>query len=304
MSEPTGIVLRVNTLARAFNHAVNCFCSICLGQNFENDFKTYIIQLELTKLRLTRWGNALGLTDINDDTTLEQTDLSKSQMMLGTRGLQRISDIFAAAEKTAENLLDHKEFEQEQCLDDRHEIVRSLLEKLSLSRLSNISPSKVSKTKWALYKKEEFDSLINGVTTLITQLEANVKPPSKKIETLCDEELASIGTEDKSRINILTPLVAELDKSLLDAIKKFRREQEENASNFMYSVDNQGLQANEDTRTVTGYLGGPDNWDQSKERLYVCLELGRSKNRICIDLRRKHVTLCLGSVLQASLWCK
>jgi hypothetical protein len=119
MPDPTSIAFGVIGLAGAFNNAVNCFRFVRFGQNFENDFKTHLLQLELAKLRLTRWGKAIVLSEITDFTKSEDLKIPENEVKLVTETLNHIVDQFDQAEKTANKMLTHELYDQDECLNNR-----------------------------------------------------------------------------------------------------------------------------------------------------------------------------------------
>jgi len=73
MAEAAGLAVGVTALAGLFSNAVECFEIVQLGRTFEKDFETAQIRLDICRLRVSRWGAALGL-----DRNLQPTEASSA----------------------------------------------------------------------------------------------------------------------------------------------------------------------------------------------------------------------------------
>ena len=82
MAEAAGLAVGALSLAGLFNNAVQCFEFVQLGRNFGRDFETSQLKLECARLRLYRWGAALGLgEELQDERLLEdRLGLSATEM--------------------------------------------------------------------------------------------------------------------------------------------------------------------------------------------------------------------------------
>ena len=59
--EPVGLKIGIAGLAGAFTACVDCFEYIQLGRQFGQDYGNCLLKLDVAKLRLSRWGVAMGL---------------------------------------------------------------------------------------------------------------------------------------------------------------------------------------------------------------------------------------------------
>jgi hypothetical protein len=97
--EPAGLAVGVIALAGLFNNAVDCFEYVQLGRNFSGSFQTNIIKLDNARLRLSRWGQSIGLGgDLEevqslDSATLSPEDTARAEALIG-----QIQELFAKAE--------------------------------------------------------------------------------------------------------------------------------------------------------------------------------------------------------------
>ena len=59
--EPVGLGIGIAGLAGAFTACVDCFEYIQLGRQFGHDYGKCLLKLDVAKLRISRWGVAMGL---------------------------------------------------------------------------------------------------------------------------------------------------------------------------------------------------------------------------------------------------
>ena len=60
--EAASFAVGLIALAGLFNNAVDCFEYVQLGRRFGADFQTSLLKLDNARLRLSRWGQAVGLS--------------------------------------------------------------------------------------------------------------------------------------------------------------------------------------------------------------------------------------------------
>jgi hypothetical protein len=70
MAEVAGLALSALGVAALFNNALDCFQQVRIAKNFGRDFETYQCKLNLLELRLSQWGEATGISIINQDSDL------------------------------------------------------------------------------------------------------------------------------------------------------------------------------------------------------------------------------------------
>jgi hypothetical protein len=75
---------------------VNCFGYIQLGRHFGKDYETNILTLDLLRLRLSRWGEAVN---IYEDPQLGNTTASLVELQNAKDTLLQILVLFADSEK-------------------------------------------------------------------------------------------------------------------------------------------------------------------------------------------------------------
>ena len=97
--EPAGLAVGVIALAGLFNNAVDCFDYIQIGRSFGRDYHTGLLKLDVARLRLTRWGQAVGLGPILDKaTSLQSTTLAVENISVAESLLGQIQALFKDAQ--------------------------------------------------------------------------------------------------------------------------------------------------------------------------------------------------------------
>ncbi|KAJ5250504.1 hypothetical protein N7489_000914 [Penicillium chrysogenum] len=68
MAEAAGFAIGVVSLATTFDNFIGCFEYIHLGKAFGADFQDCLLRLDNARLRLSRWGEAVGLSQVDENT--------------------------------------------------------------------------------------------------------------------------------------------------------------------------------------------------------------------------------------------
>lgn len=106
--EAPGLAVGVVALASLFNNAVDCFGYIQLGRNFKRDFRTNLLRLDGARLRLSRWGQSVGLSgDTQDQHVLRQALSSTTDSRQAETILRQVLELFASAEDVSMKFKSH-----------------------------------------------------------------------------------------------------------------------------------------------------------------------------------------------------
>lgn len=174
MAEAFGIIAGAVGIATAFTACVDCFEYVQFGRHFKRDFQTDYITLECARLRLTRWGQAVN---IYDDPRLNKPDASPEEMELAYDILHQVLVLFASSKEISEKY--RAEIEPKENIavlgrTDLNSFVAELSNKMrTLAIKHRKNGTSVLKTaSWALYGRSEFMDLIQGVTSLVGNLES------------------------------------------------------------------------------------------------------------------------------------
>ena len=163
--EAAGLGVGVVALAGLFNNAVDSYNYVRVGKHYSRDFETSQIRLDLSRLQLSRWGEASGLTSSVLTTTQLPTALGSA-------------DDIAKAEKALGNIVNLLNNAQllSQRYDDCEPLDTSGSQELKLhQRASRIiahrqrNTSIMKKASRALYRKDYFENLVGKIVDLTNQ---------------------------------------------------------------------------------------------------------------------------------------
>ncbi|KAK0645357.1 Heterokaryon incompatibility protein S [Lasiodiplodia hormozganensis] len=251
--EAVGLGIGALGLAGLFNNAVDCFEFVQLGRDFGKDFGTSQLQLDNTRLRLTRWGEAVHVQE--NEGSLPPAELEQAKKTIG-----QILFLFAQAEGVSEDVkrkagsaTELAAYDPNSDMEDRlmplHEHMRSIAQarqkKVGLRR----------KTKWALYGRGHFMALLENIRALLDDLEKMVPARRDAQRSLCEEEVSIMnGNVD---LPLLESVAADQDPDLREAVKKVLDKKEERPPNVIFSgADNRGFQLGHNSGSISGFTFG------------------------------------------------
>ncbi|KAF2008308.1 hypothetical protein BU24DRAFT_138462, partial [Aaosphaeria arxii CBS 175.79] len=193
--EAGGLAVGVIALAGLFNNAVDCFEYVQLGYSFGTNFQTSLLKLDHARLRLSRWGQAVGLSgDLADAESLQEATVQKEDIGNAEKVLGQILDLFMEAERISAKYKASVKSDDSALtiLDvqaDMNELGRSLHEKMR-----NLSIKRQNKTllrqkvKWALYEEKHFKRLIEDIVDLVAALPEIFPAVKQEQQKLCETE--------------------------------------------------------------------------------------------------------------------
>lgn len=219
--EPVSFAVGVAGLAGLFETAIDGFRYVRAGREFGIDFQTSCLQLDNAQLRLSRWGEAVGLgSQTAATTTLQATSVAQKDIKRAEALLGHIVVLFQQAETVT------NEFRAKHSSQDETEIdtlmppftrtLRKHVLKICHRRQRNTSVGQ--KAKWAVYEKDHFNSLVANVDTLVHDL-VELFPATQSVqETLCDREAEDF--RDVEALTTLKDIAKAHDTLLANALAK------------------------------------------------------------------------------------
>lgn len=208
--EPTGLALGVLSLTGLFNNALDCFEYVLIGRNFGKSFQTSLLKLDVARLRLSRWGQAVGLGPSLDGVqSLQQTQiplLSVNEINQAEQILGQILDLFADAEGISQRFKKRRnahysgDLVVHDATTDLQPVQASLHQKMRELALRRQGQTGLrQKAKWALCEEKHFSWLIEDVTGLVNDL-VDLFPAAEATQRqLCDVEVSEIVDNDRDR---------------------------------------------------------------------------------------------------------
>ncbi|KAI7259286.1 hypothetical protein KC343_g2332 [Hortaea werneckii] len=225
--EPVSLGVSVVALVGLFDNALNCFKHVKVAKSFGSDYQTYVLRLQNLRLRLSRWGEAVGLGEqfaAGDQPTtsvLPDAEVKQAKELIG-----HIIRLFSDTEELAEKFADkHSELvaidEDADGLGDARQLCQKM-HNICIRRQRQSSA--VTKARWSLYSKEKFVELVENLQFLVDDL-VNLFPGETKVsieEKLCDQEAREL--RDEKALPKLQALAREQDVRLAEAIAKLAQD--------------------------------------------------------------------------------
>ncbi|RFU34874.1 hypothetical protein B7463_g1449, partial [Scytalidium lignicola] len=217
MTEAAGFAFAI---LGAFNDAVRCFEYIQVARNFDKDFQTAILKLDISRLRLARWGQSIGLDRVEEGMqTLPGIIGSQDDHEQAEKLLRQIVELFTDAERVSAKLKPlGNDSNVDDTVNDLDKATASLHKKLKMLSLKRFNPRNIlKKTKWALYKEKYLNRLIEDTTELVNGLVELFPAAQPERERLCEEDGSQLASDQN--VSLIAPIVAEQDPELSAAIK-------------------------------------------------------------------------------------
>ena len=223
--EPVGFTLGVAGLAGAFTACIDCFEYIQLGRQFGRDYGKCLLRLDAAKVRMSRWGVAMGLGP--EPYLKRQASASDEEMRLAQSLLDQIMESFKDAERVSERFMKHSMMQKSRTddllvydadsnLDPSYQRLHLTMRELAGQRQKGTSMRK--KAVWALYEKKRFDTMIEDVTGFVSELVDLFPTAQEDQRALCKTEVSAIHkTED---LALLKDIASDDDKILAAEVEK------------------------------------------------------------------------------------
>ncbi|KAF2136438.1 uncharacterized protein K452DRAFT_292415 [Aplosporella prunicola CBS 121167] len=215
-----------------FNFAIDCIGRIQLARDFEDDFATYQLKLDLLQIRLSRWGEVAGINNNqisrpapqpssnkangDDSKGTDASPAKKAEEIIGC-----IEDVVYRAQRDAKKTKAKLAACSDQTLDPESYVpndlkkIRAKLRECLRRRRAQVMKT-ASSIKWAFYDKNHLEKFINNISALVTELE-NLFPEEvqQKLRELSKEECKGIS---RSNLEELKEIVHECDPWLDGAV--------------------------------------------------------------------------------------
>ncbi|OAK94517.1 hypothetical protein IQ06DRAFT_298529 [Phaeosphaeriaceae sp. SRC1lsM3a] len=225
--EAAGLAVGVVALAGLFNNAVGCFEYVQLGHNFGTNFQTSLLKLDNARLRLSRWGQAVGLSgDLEGAQSLQEATVRKEDIDNAERILGQLLDLFVEAERLSAKYKasvkpDNSALTILDVQADMDDLGRSLHDKmrnLGIKRQNNTLLRQ--KVKWALYEEKHFKRLIEDIVDLVGALLEIFPAVKQEQQKLCETEVSEIKKSEAGMecLSVLLDIVRLQDTDLAAAI--------------------------------------------------------------------------------------
>lgn len=219
--EPVGLGIGIAGLAGAFTACVDCFEYIQIGRQFGQDYGKCLLKLDAAKLRISRWGVAVGLGA--EPYLKPQISASDKEIRLARSLLEQILESFEDAERISERFKKHTSMQNANAnelfvynttsdIGSDYQRLHLTIRELAHKRQKGTNIRK--KAVWALYEKKRFEGMIEDVTGFISRLVDLFPATEDDQRALCTTEVSAIK---KSQDLALLNNVARKDDQMFSA---------------------------------------------------------------------------------------
>ncbi|KAK3332758.1 prion-inhibition and propagation-domain-containing protein [Cercophora scortea] len=249
MAEIFGVASGAISIVSTFSTCLEIFEHVQLGRNFGRDYQRFQLKLTVLRLRLSRWGEAVGIYDDPPFGSLNQMQPPDEAEIQAAKDL--LLQMLVLMEKSSK-IGDDTESGTLPAADSQADMatlaVNNKMKAIAAKRQKRAGFTKL--TSWAIHHNNSLTTLINNISELLSNLESLFPLPPTAQASLVQQEIAQIRSRDGIRE---LELASEgLDEVLHNAVTRVQGHQycdiqvegEENIS-----VVNGNLYA-------TGYTGG------------------------------------------------
>ena len=214
MAEAFGIVAGAVGVAAAFTACVDCFEYVQFGRHFGRDYQTDLLALNCSRLRLSRWGQAV---DILNDPNMGMPDATSEQIQTVKNALYQILVVFADSAKISQQHTTGEDLSvlSSDSMDSTFLALNNKMRELAIKRQKRSNILKT--TQWALYRKSEFKNLIEGISTLIDDIEKIFPAPQAQV-TLVKQEATEL--HERGDLKLVQSAAEGVDSLLQNAAKE------------------------------------------------------------------------------------
>lgn len=221
--EPVSLGVSVIALVGLFDDALSCFKHVKVAKSFGSDYQTCILRLQNLRLRLSRWGEAVGLgkqsITVGQPRTsaLSESEVKQAEVLVG-HIIGLFSDTEELAEKYAGKQSDLVAIDEDaDGLGDAGRLCQKL-RNICVRRQGESSAA--TKVKWSLFSKDKFVELVGNIQSLVDDL-VDLFPVETRVsmeENLCNQEARELRYE--KALPMLQALALRQDVRLAEAIAR------------------------------------------------------------------------------------
>lgn len=214
MAETFGIVAGVIGMAAAFTACVDCFEDVQFGRHFGRNYQTDLLALNSSRIRLTRWGQAV---DILNDPKMGRPDATSEQIQTVKNTLYQIRVLFADSAKISQEYTTGENLSvlSNDNMDSTFVALNNKMRELVIKRQKRNNILKI--TLWAFYRKSEFKNFIGGIFSLIDNIEKIFLALQAQV-TLVRQEATEL--HDQKPLEFVQSAAESVDSLLQNAAKK------------------------------------------------------------------------------------
>ncbi|EEA22327.1 hypothetical protein EYB26_007587 [Talaromyces marneffei] len=257
-SKQDAMMETLNEQSRMFKDAVQSFGYIQMGANLDKSFQTSLLKLDVVRLRLTRWGQSVGLVNANDVKSLQITKLAPEDREQVQGLLDQILELFVDAEATSKRFKKRNGNSTTPVLDPAKEldsVSASLHQKMEDLAKKRQGKFDLEQDKWTIYDEKNFTRLIEDISELVDGLVDLFPGIQEEQRKLCEEEVSYMNTGEDI-LPLLKEVAAGQDKLLSDTVIKVIQSTTTYTNSVVFSGPNSGFQIGNNSGKISGVYFG------------------------------------------------
>ncbi|KAF9641052.1 hypothetical protein BFW01_g12858 [Lasiodiplodia theobromae] len=200
MAEAAELGIGVVCLAGLFSTAVQWFEHVQTGKDFGIDFQSAQLELDICRLRVLRWGDAVGLTETFTEARALPAGVweSAEDVRFAERTLGQINNLFEkiddASKKYITTLTATAVYDPDRDLDQKYMNLRQFMQNAAVNRQKTMSFRK--KFQWAVHGKSNLDKLLADVKSLTDALTTTFKATKPQQQQFAKMELEEVKDDN------------------------------------------------------------------------------------------------------------
>ena len=204
--EPAGLAIGLTGVLSIFTTCVDFFEYVQLARHLGDDFQTIMIQLDLIKLRFSRWGQAVGITGDDDDESVVQRlkrtmGIADKEIGIIKNTLRKVLQLLETAAKGASKLVRNRKRTKNagDSVGKENDNLRTLhhsIRELTIEKQEKLEGSSMKqKAAWVLHGKKEMENVIDNLSGLVSKL-IELTPSTKELQNeICQQDLSSLESD-------------------------------------------------------------------------------------------------------------
>jgi hypothetical protein len=217
MAEIFGVVAGSLSVAALFNNCVQCFEYIQLGRSFGRDYQACQLKLDVARVRLSRWGEALDVLDNHRFTSVSPDD---KEAQIAQSIFEEICALFQSAQTKSRRYALSSRGEDTGTLQSTElSPVGQRLHNhwVAIAAQRHKNAGLVRKTAWALYDGKALGKLVGDLGALIDDLES-IFPIENRSRELVELEVEEV--QDTASLAVLQDAARDADQLLFEAVNR------------------------------------------------------------------------------------
>jgi hypothetical protein len=218
--EPISFALALAGIPGIFTSCVECYKYIQFGREFEADLEMSLCKLDAAEMRLTRWGASMGID--GPDTKLRSGAYSEDEIKKAYHWLTEIRKAFDSAMETSFRYKRTVKPDKLQLLDTDAEIhkqsgsLQMIHTRIRTINDKRVKPRKRDRVAWALYRKGNFENLLESISDLTNNLVELFPSTVESQRQMCKEEVQDL---DVAALALLNKAVGDEDAILAPILR-------------------------------------------------------------------------------------